>query len=97
MPKSKHRKNRKPFRGKFNGGYSSDPLDLFHKIGSGTLGEHEDEAACQLLLAEMKGYDPKVMASLTTAAGLSEPPATSDDIRAIAKALTLEEPHATQS
>lgn len=97
MPKSKHRKGRKPYRGKFNGNWSGDPLFMFHQIASGEMGAHEEEAACGLLLTEMKNYDEKVMQTLVAEAGLSGPPATNDDIRAIAKALTLEVPSATES
>lgn len=88
MPKSRLRKNRRPYKPRRAPVYGSDPLALFRLIGTGALGQDEDEAACAMLLHEMKEYDPKVMDVLVKMSGLSEPPTTTDDIRAIAKALT---------
>ena len=97
MPQSKHRKGRKPYRPRPVGVYGANPLEMFQTIGRGQLGADEEEAACLLLLKDMKEYDEKVMQGICTMAGLSEPPSTTDHIRAIAKALVSEEPHATQS
>lgn len=96
MPKSRHRKGRKPYRAKPRFAWGADPLDMFKRIGRGELEHDEEEAACQLLLHEMGSYDPEVMKVIQGKAGLSGPPATTDDIRAVAKAL-IGETHATQS
>lgn len=97
MPKSRNRKGRKPYRPKPRFAWGADPLDTFKRIGSGELDHDEEEAACKLLLHEMAGYDPEVMKIVQSKAGLSGPPVTTDDIRAVAKALTGSEPaHAPQ-
>ena len=96
MPKSRHRKSRKPYRPKPHFAWGADPLSVFHKIGTGELGQDEEEAACLLLLREMGTYTPDVMSTICDAAGLSEPPATTDDIRAIARALNQETADASQ-
>jgi hypothetical protein len=100
MPKSRLRKNRKPYRpaGRHGYVYQADPLEIFAHVAKGDLGPEENEAACQLLLKEMGNYDPEVMKVICGMAGLSEPPSTTDHIRAIAKALvTSSEPaHADQ-
>lgn len=97
MPKSRNRKGRKPYRPRPRFAWGADPLETFHRIGRGDLDPDEEEAACLLLLKEMGEYDPKVMEGICAAAELSEPPSTTDHIRAIAKALTTsEQPHATQ-
>lgn len=98
MPKSRNRKGRKPYRPKAVFAWGADPLETFRAIGEGRLDDDEEEAAALLLLREMGSYDPEVMSTITAAAGLSEPPSTTEHIRAIAKALTASEPaHATES
>lgn len=97
MPKSRNRKGRKPYRPKPRFAWGADPLETFHRIGRGQLDKDEEEAACLLLLREMGDYAPEVMATIQSAAGLSEPPSTTDDIRAIARALSQpEDSHAHQ-
>ena len=98
MPKSRNRKGRKPYRPKPLFAWGADPLETFRAIGEGRLDEDEEEAAAALLLNEVKGYDPAVMKTILDAAELSEPPTTTDHIRAIARALTeSEQPDATES
>lgn len=97
MPKSRNRKDRKPYRPRPRFAWGADPLETYRRIGRGELGQDEEEAACLLLLREMGDYDETVMKGICMTAGLSEPPSTTDHIRAIAKALVAsEQPHATQ-
>lgn len=97
MPKSRNRKGRKPYRPKVMFAWGADPLETFRAVGEGRLDHDEEEAACKLLLNEVQGYDGDTLATVLAAAELSEPPTTTDHIRAIAKALVAsEQPHAAQ-
>ena len=97
MPKSRNRKGRKPYRPKPMFAWGADPLETFRALGEGRLDEDEEEAAAMLLLNEIKDYPENAMVAILAASELSEPPATTDDIRAIAKALVTSEPaHATE-
>lgn len=96
MPKSRNRKGRKPYRPRPRFAWGADPLETFRRVGSGALDHDEEEAACLLLLEEMGQYDEQVMLGICMSAGLSDPPTTTDHIRAIAKALVASEhTHAT--
>jgi len=87
MPKSRKRKDAKPYRNKAPE-YVTSPIVLFEKIGRHELDDKAEALACDMLLASVGEMTPEAAFVLRTAVGDAHfPPTTHDDIRAIAYAL----------